>query len=58
MSYDLNEVRLNFSKNAYTNISDGYGNQKTSDSWELLRLIPTIDTISNYYEQDTYFQGN
>jgi hypothetical protein len=58
MSYDLNELRLNFTKYAYTNFSDGYGNQKTSDSWELLKLIPNIDSVSSYYEPDTYFQGN
>jgi hypothetical protein len=58
MSYDLKEVKLNYTKNAYVNFSDGYGNQKTSDSWELLKLIPNVDFISNYYEQDNYYQGN
>ncbi len=57
MSYDLNEVQLKFSKDANSSFSRGYGNEKTSESWEILNVVAKLDAVSNIYENNTYFQG-
>ena len=57
MSYDLNEVNLEFSKEEYRNFSRGYGNEKTSESWEILNVVAKLNAVSNFYQNNTYFQG-